>query len=258
MTPRFTATTACKGVACLTTACIALAVLAADAMAQDTARVRLIGEVRDYATEQPIRDIAVRILELDRVQVTDANGFFAFDSVPVGRWTFEASGFGYVTSVEASEIGPRSLMLIRLESAPIELEGLYVSVLQRLVRRRLSVPSRVIAWERAELAEAIAPDIGSFVRTRGVAEFRRCGGEYSDTDLPNCYWWRGDYVRLTVFVDDLPLLSEVGTSTLHAYDPRDLSSVEFLPGCRQLRIYTQRFMRLVEEGRVRLDPLILC
>jgi hypothetical protein len=258
VTSRFSATMGFMELAYVGMACVALSVFAAGASAQDTTRVRLIGEVRDYATEQPIRDIAVRILELDRVQVTDANGFFAFDSVPLGRWTFEASGFGYVTSVQASEIGPRSLMLIRLESAPIELEGLYVSVMQRLVRRRLSVPSRVIAWERAELAEAIAPDVGSFVRTRGVAEFRRCGGEYSDTDLPNCFFFRGDNVRLTVFVDDLPLLQAVGTSTLWSHDPRDLWSVELLPGCGQLRIYTQRFMELVEAGRVRLDPLIIC
>jgi hypothetical protein len=236
--------------------CVALAALASGAAAQDTTRVRLIGEVRDVATDQPVRDIAVRILELERVQITDANGFFAFDSLPVGTWTFEAAGFGYATSVEASEIRPRSLLLIRLQPTPVELEGLYVSVMQRLVRRRLAAPSRIVAWDRAELAEAIAPDVGSFVKMSGAATFAKCGGEFSDGDLPNCFVHRGVPVRLQVFVDDLLLLPSLGTSTLWAYDPRDLWSVEFLPECRELRIYTQRFMRLVEEGRVRLQHLI--
>lgn len=236
----------------LPTLCVSLTVLASGAAAQDATRVHLIGEVRDVSTDQPVRDIAVRIVELERVEVTDANGFFAFDSLPVGTWTFEAAGFGYETSVEASEIRPRSLLLIRLQPAPVELEGLYVSVMQRLVRRRLAAPSRIVAWDRAELAEAITPDVGSFVKRSGAAAFVQCGGEFSDTDLPNCFVHRGVPVRLQIFVDDLPLLPALGTSMLWAYDPRDLWSVEFLPGCRELRIYTQRFMRLVEEGRVRL------
>lgn len=230
-----------------------LVVLAPPVSGQDTTHVTLVGEVRDYETEQPVADIAVEILELGRVEVTDRNGFFRFDTLLAGPWTFETSGLGYRTNVETSVIGPRSLLLIRLEPEPMDIEGLYVSVVQRLVRRRLAAPSRVVAWERAELGAAIAPDVGSFVRTRGVARFVRCGGEYSETDLPNCFIHRGLPTRLTVYLDDIALPPAEGTSTLWTHDPHDLWSVEFLPGCAQLRIYTRRFMRLVEEGRVRLQ-----
>lgn len=106
-------------------------------------------------------------------------------------------------------------------------------MMQQLTRRRLAVASRVVAWERDELGAAIAADIRSFVRTRGVAQFIRCGGETSDTDLPNCFLLKGRPVPLKVFVDDLLQLRAVGTSTLWALDPRDLRSVEFLPECRQ-------------------------
>lgn len=209
---------------CLLVACL-VGASPAPLAGQDGTIVRMVGEVRDIATERPIDGIAVKVIELGLVTVTDPNGFFMFDSIQSGTWTVEASGFGYATNVEAATIGPRSLLLIRLESQPIELEGLYVTVVQRLVRRRMAAPSRVFAWEKPELAEAIAPNVGLFVARQGVARFVTCGGEYSDTDLPNCYILKGKPVRLRVYLDDEPVLAAEGTSRLWAYDPRDLSTL---------------------------------
>lgn len=241
----------------LTLGLVALASLNVGPVAgQSTETGRLVGEVRDIETEQPISGIAVKVLELGRIDVTDRNGFFSFDSIAPGLWTFEASGFGYVTNVEASEIGPRSLLLIRLESDPVQLEGLFVSVTQGLVRRRMAAPSRVVSWDNDELAVALAPDIGSFVKTRGVAQFVLCGDEFSETDLPNCFIHRGRPTRLSLYLDDHVLPRREGMSRLWAYDPRDLWSVEFLPECAQLRVYTRHFMELVESGRVRLTPFL--
>lgn len=225
------------------------------ALAQNVPHVTLMGEVRDFASERPIPDIAVKIVELARVQVTDGNGFFAFDSLPQGRWTFEASGLGYETNREASEVKPRSILLIRLEKDPVQLQGLHVTVTQGLARRRMAAPSRVVPWDRAELDRVISSDIGSFIRREGVAEWTTCGGEFSANDLPNCFIYRGLPVRLQVFVDDEPVPIAEGTSRLWAYDARDLWSVEFLRDCGQLRIYTGMFMEAVESGRVRLAPL---
>ncbi len=243
---RHTAVVLCSAVACVLSA--------SGAGAQDTMEVRLVGEVREYSTDRPLADIAVKILELDRVALTDRNGFFAFDDLPLGRWTFEATGFGFATNTEASENGPHSLLLIRLESVPVEIEGLFVSVVQRLVRRRLAAPSRVWAWDRPELEVARAPDVGAFVYRSGVAVWVPCGGEFAETDLPNCYMHRGQARRVSIFLNDEPVMGAVGTSQLWAFDPRDLWSVEFLPSCRQLRVYTRQFMEWVEEGRVRLKP----
>lgn len=226
------------------------------AAAQDSTQVRLTGAVRDIGTESPVEGAAVKILELGWIAVTDRTGFFAFDSLPQGTWTFETSQFGYETNTEASDIGRGNFLLVRLQAKPIELEGLYVSVVQQLVKRRMAVPSRVLAWEKQDLEEAISPDVGSFVRSRGVAEFVRCGGEFGPNDLPNCFLSPGRPVRLRVFLDDIEVPPGIGTHDLGAYDPRDLWAVEFLPGCRQLRIYTAQFMDLVETGRVRLHPSI--
>lgn len=129
---------------------------------QDTTFVRLIGEVRDVTTERRVSNARVTVVELSRARLTDRNGFFAFDSVPTGKWTFEVSAFGYETSVDTSVIAPRNALIVRLNPSPVEVEGLYVSVLERLARRRLAAPSAVIAWDREDLAQAIAPDVGSF------------------------------------------------------------------------------------------------
>lgn len=232
------------------------AVAVADAASQEP--VRLIGEVRDLATEQPLGSIVVKIVELNRADITDRNGFFSFDSLPPGRWTFEASGFGYTTSIEASEIGARNVLLIRLAAAPVQIEGLFVSVLQRLQERRLAVPSRVFAWDKAELQDVVSPDVGALLRTRGVARFATCGGEFTPNDLPNCIIDRGLIKRLRLFVDDIEVMRAEGVGRLWAYDPTTLWALEFVPGCDrpEIRIYTSWFMEQVEAGRVRLSPLI--
>lgn len=229
---------------------------ASHAAAQEA--VRLIGEVRDVATEQPLGSVVVRIVELGRADITDRNGFFSFDSIPPGVWTFEASAYGYETNVEASEIRARNILLIRLAASPVAIEGLFVSVVQRLQRRRMAAPSRVFAWDMRELRDVVSPDVSAFLRRRGVARFQACGGEFSELDLPNCIIHRGRLKRLRLFVDDIEVVRAEGVGRLWAYDPTTLWSLEFVPDCDppEIRIYTGWFMEQVESGRIRLNPLI--
>jgi hypothetical protein len=221
----------------------------------DTVVVTLVGEVRDAVTDAPLADASVTIPALGRSVATDRNGFFRFDSIPAGTWTFRTEHLGYAPNDEPSTIGPGQRLLVRLQPRPIELGGLYATIYSRLRDRRGRAPGRVIAWDREELAEAIQPDVGRFVQTRGMVQWARCGGEW-EGDLPNCVMRRGSARRLEVWVDEAPLLGALGTSTLWARDPRDLWAVEFLPDCGELRIYTKRFMEAVREGRTRLRPMV--
>jgi hypothetical protein len=247
------------------------ALAASPALAQDpvtdpptTGDLTLIGEVRDALTEAPIPDASVSIEELGRIVLTDRNGFFQFDSLPAGTWTFRTEHLGYEPNVEASTIGPGNLLLVRLEPRPIELEGLYAEVLSRMRIRRAGAPSQVWAWDRKELSKAVAPDIGRFVKTRGVIVWVNCSNEsdraadVSLQDLPNCFYRKGTQQKVIVWLDDVPLPGAVGTSTLWSMDPRALWAVEFLPDCRQLRIYTTWYMEAVQEGRTRMHPSLLC
>ena len=228
----------------------ALSVAPAPAFAQDpvteppTGDITLIGEVRDALTEAPIPDASITIEELGRILLTDRNGFFRVDSLPAGTWTFRTEHFGYEPNVEASVIAPNNLLLVRLEPRHIELEGLYAEVLSRMRVRRAGVPSQVWAWDREELSDAVAPDVGRFVRTRGVTSWVNCSdpgrraADVSVQDLPNCCLRKGKELKVTVWLDDFALPDAQGTSTLWSMDPRELWAVEFLPDCGQLRIYT--------------------
>lgn len=229
------------------------------ALSQDTTAVpdsvrsgvTLIGEVRDASTEEPIGNAAVKILELERVEWTDSNGFFRFEDVPAGTWTFETTALAYETNSEASTIAARNILVVRLDPAPVELEGLYVEVRNLLKERRMRTPTRVIAWDRPELETMVSPDVAQMLKRRGVAYFVQCGGEFSDMDLPNCIMSGGARVRLRIYVDDVPVMPAEGSGRLWAYDPRDLWSVEFIRGCATVRIYTRVYMEWIEEGRVR-------
>jgi hypothetical protein len=221
----------------------------------DSAAFTLVGQVRDGVTEAPLGGASVTILELERRALADRNGVFRFDSIPPGTWTFRTEHLGYQPNEEASTIGPGNLLVVRLAPRPIELEGVYATISSRMRERRTRVPGRVLAWDREELAAAIAPDVGRFVQTRSGIQWVPCGGEWQG-DLPNCIMRRGGGTRIEVWVDEGRVLPVVGTSTLWAMDPRELWAVEFLPDCGELRIYTTWFMEAVRDGRTRLRPMV--
>ncbi|MEQ8330102.1 MAG: carboxypeptidase-like regulatory domain-containing protein [Longimicrobiales bacterium] len=226
--------------------------------AADTARVTLIGEVRDYTNEEPILGATVRLVELELVRITDRNGFFAFEGIPPGEWTVETRQFGYETNVEPAPIGPGSLLLVRLEPRPVELDGLYVRARSALAARRSAAPSRVSVWTADQLAASPAADVGALIEHSGVATMARCGRQFTDTDMRGCVTRGNRVYRIEIFIDDLPVMDQEGTSRLWAYAPADLWEVEFVIGplCTELRIYTRLFMEQVEAGRVRLHPAI--
>lgn len=265
MTPRHDARTLLASVF-LGAALTATPTLAQDPVTEPptTGDITLIGEVRDALTEAPIPDASVSIEELGRITLTDRNGFFQFDSLPAGTWTFRTEHLGYEPNVEASTIGPGNLLLVRLEPQPIELEGLYAEVLSRMRVRRAGAPSQVWAWDREELSKAVAPDIGRFVKSRGVVVWTNCSNEslraadVALQDLPNCYYRKGGETKVTVWLDDVALPAAQGTSTLWTMDPRDLWAVEFLPDCGQLRVYTTWYMEALQEGRTRMPFSLFC
>jgi len=222
------------------------------------------GRVLDAQDDTPVGTALVRLVddqrELRGVSVADSLGRYRIEAPGPGVYRLQAERLGYVgmetpllEAGHAAGIYPLDLLVRR---APLPIEGLEVRAIPELVERRAAAPSRVIAWDARELGNAIAPNVGSFLGSRGVAQFVGCGGELAPTDLPNCFWRRGRLVRIRVFVDDVAVMSAEGTGRFWAYDTRDLSALEFLPGCRQIRLYTRWFMDRVAEGRLRLKPML--
>ena len=57
------------------------------------------GTVTDAVTKGPLSIATVRIIELDIIVTTDAQGRYEFPSLPIGTYTFEYTAEGYETQI---------------------------------------------------------------------------------------------------------------------------------------------------------------
>lgn len=236
----------------------AILTLAPPSQAQeDGTTPRLAGRVVDGATGEPVRGAMVRTAAGQVVAISNREGLFRIRSMAEGTYEIEIGTTGFTSLRVMVSVPDREVRTYELQPSPIDLGEIRVSVTARLEERRRRAPSRVEAFDRVDLESAIAPDVGSFVKGRGIARFIPCGDEFAPSDLPNCYWHRDGPRRLYVFIDDLQETDGAGTSLLWAFDPRDLWSVEFLPSCGELRIYTMEYRQRLAEGAATLRA-VLC
>ncbi len=93
----------------------------------DTLVVR--GVVTDSATGEPLPAALVRLLEVDRQDVTHENGAFHLRRVPAGSYTLIVEHLGYRPAREPVEVGPGGAppLSIRLASSAIDLPGIMVT-----------------------------------------------------------------------------------------------------------------------------------
>ena len=216
----------------------------------------LLGVVTDAVSGEPVRGAMVRMAGGQIVAISNRQGRIRVRSMPSGRHEVEIGTNGFTSLRVMVSVPDTREYSFELNPAPYDLGEIRVTATARLEERRRSAPSRVEAFDRAELENAISPDIGSFVKSRGVAQFITCGEEFAPSDLPNCYWHRDGPRRIYVFIDDIQDTDGAGTSLLWAFDPRDLWSVEFLPECGELRIYTMDYQERIADGLATLRPAI--
>ncbi len=67
-----------------------------------------------------------------------------------------------------------------------------------------------------------------------------------------CVMVRGRPRRLTVVVDEIPAWG--GLQDLTLYTPEDLHSVEFVPSCAVVRVYTRWFIERMARRNIPLLP----
>lgn len=210
----------------------------AQAQEPPTEPFKLVGEVRDYATERPIKGAVVQIAELGRSAVTDRNGYFEFADLFPGRHTFVTSGFGYRTNREDSEVPPNAVLVVRLRAMAIELPGLEVTVerlLHRIEARRVaSSAGEVAVFTRGQLTRSRAPGLEKFVGER-TAGFE-LGPNRSDH---LCVSVRGKSPQLVqVFLDE----AAVPNLMLQTLKPDEVELVEVYRNLAMVRVYTKQFL----------------
>jgi hypothetical protein len=91
------------------------------------------GEVLDGAGI-PIAGVMVAALESGLITLTDASGYFAFPDLDPGRLEFGLYHVGYATFEGFVEVEPDEVLVFRMGQAPIQLEGIDVTVLRQWER----------------------------------------------------------------------------------------------------------------------------
>lgn len=122
---------------------------------------QLKGRVTDRATQKPIQDAIVSIIELNRSTVTDSTGLFEFSKIPYGSYRLKVSMLGYEAIVKTD--------LIVLSAKPTE-----VSI--ELNSLSYTIPEIRIEAKYFEKP----PDINSSIYNLDFEEVRRAPGAVED------------------------------------------------------------------------------
>lgn len=89
----------------------------------------LEGIVLDGSLDQPLENAVVKIIELDKFDVTDKNGIFEFKSIPFGDLNIEISYVGYKTTKTSIKINSEinTGLLVHLFTLPFETSTVVVT-----------------------------------------------------------------------------------------------------------------------------------
>lgn len=220
------------------------------------AQVDVTGHVVQQGTGQPVNGAAVTVEGRSGGAVTDPTGAFAIDDLPTGLFRFRIERLGYWTTVVPVKLERSTALLFQIPPNPIVAERIEV-IYDVLQGRRNAVPFAVRTYGPERLSAHVALDLEEFVRRRTGLHLVPCrAGRFGRPEAgpPACLPHRGRAVPIRVWIDESPAFG--GLDALFGYDVLDAHSVEILPGCGMIRVYTRPFMEAVAAGRRSLFPVI--
>jgi len=234
-------------------------------VSMDEGHTQLLGTVVDAQSGAPLQGAFVSLDFDDTGYLTHEDGSFALPVWPRGEYTVTVELLGYA-DLELEVSGPETdALVLQLSPDPIVLEAIEVQV-DRLERRRRSVPVSVFAADRDDLLKAPSMDVVDWVEGRFGLVSVYCQGSTGAAwassrasamfdDIGNeCVLRRGRWVKPTIYLDEMPLLG--GLEMLRTYQPQDFYTVEVYDRGTHIRLYTAHFMELVAKGR-RFIPLVI-
>lgn len=226
------------------------------AFAQEPETFTLTGKVVDAAINTPIVAAVIKVPELKRFAFTDGNGNFSFDDFPQGTWEIVVEQLGYHTSDGEVTVSEGNGLFIRLKPDPIALDELRVQTRsdRLLTRRRNRIPFRVVTVRPEAFTNPINPDPIVIFRRAANSAIVSCPGDDTDWITPGCLARRGGYVRISVFLDEGPMLG--GMRSLQTMSHESIHSMEWIPRMAMLRVYTRRFIERLDNSRIALSPLV--
>ena len=204
----------------------------------------------DASTGAPLHGAFVALQYHDWGVLADENGRFVLrvDRSPAYVVVSENLGYGKNT-IELLDEEPEDLE-IRLQSSPIQLDGIRVMV-DRFRSRRRAVSTSVRAFSREDLLTSASRDVADYIQTRVGRPIRECPVRSAFASM--CTFRRGRLTPVQVYIDEMPTLG--GLAELESYRPQELFLLEVYGGGSQIRIYTTHFMdRIVRSGKL-LNPI---
>ncbi len=251
---------ACRSVAAVLLSCAMVAAPGGVTSAQEpplpAPTFTLTGKVVDAVLNTPVVAAVIKVPELKRLAYSDGNGNFRFNEFPRGTWDIVVEQLGYHASDGAVTVSEGNGLFIRLNPDPIALDELRVRTRSNrlLTRRRNRIPYRVVTVRPQAFANAINPDPVVIFRRAANTAIVSCPGDGSDWLTPGCIPRRGGYVRISVFLDEGPLLG--GMRSLQTMSHESVHSMDWIPKMGMLRVYTKRFIERLDNSRIALSPLV--
>ena len=100
------------------------------------------GEVLSTFDGHPVPGVLVTLHDLWRITRTDELGYFEIPNVPVGPHELGVYALGYETLEQYIEFVPDEVLAVKLDAAPIQIEGVQVEVLGNTVLEYRSFGTR--------------------------------------------------------------------------------------------------------------------
>jgi iron complex outermembrane recepter protein len=128
----------------------------------------LSGKITEEGTGSPLIGATIRIHDVNRDAVTDAQGVYKTSSLPAGKYLVEVSFIGHQTIVEMIDINGATEKNFSLKDAVVEQEGVTVTGVSAATRLKQS-PQPVAILKKAELMKISSSNIiNSLTQIPGV------------------------------------------------------------------------------------------
>lgn len=128
----------------------------------------LSGKITEEGTGSPLIGATIRIHDVNRDAVSDAQGVYKTSSLPAGKYLVEVSYIGHQTIVEMVDINGSTEKNFALRDAVVEQEGVTVTGVSAATRLKQS-PQPVVVLKKAELMKISSSNIiNSLTQIPGV------------------------------------------------------------------------------------------